>query len=417
MKTKIIRRSVLKGILDELRHNGKTIVFTNGCFDILHIGHLRYLQEAKALGDCLVVGLNTDDSVRQLKGPDRPFVPEFERAEMLAGFQCVDYVVLFSEVTAINLIKELRPSIYVKGGDYTALDQIPETETVQSIGAEIVIVPKIEGKSTSSLVQSLRVGAKHFPSVEGMLRPYSAVGIIPARLAATRLPNKPLLDIAGKPMVQWVYERAKRAKLLDDALVATPDEEIFACVESFGGKAVMTSAAHRSGTDRLAEAAEDLDADLILNIQGDEPLLDPGAVDALIEAMMRYPDVPMGSLMCPLKAEEEDNPAVVKVVADQEGFALYFSRARIPYPRDREAADPRKHIGIYAYRRDFLLAFPNMPPTPLERAESLEQLRALEHGYKIMMVETTFSPTSVDTPEDLESVRFVLENRAVNSNQ
>ena len=404
MKTKIVRRSVLKGILDEQRHAGKTIVFTNGCFDILHIGHLRYLQEAKALGDCLVVGLNTDESVRELKGPDRPFVSEFERAEMLAGFECVDYVVLFSEATAINLIKELRPNIYVKGGDYTDLSQIPETETVQSIGAEIVIVPKVEGKSTTRLVSQVRSIERSGPATG------KAIGIIPARLAATRLPNKPLLDIAGKPMVQWVYERAKSARMLDDVLVATPDEEIFARVESFGGKAVMTSPAHRSGTDRLAEAAESLDADLILNIQGDEPLLDPGSVDALAEAMMRYPDVPMGSLMCRLEAEEEDNPAVVKVVTDQQGLALYFSRARIPYPRDREAAEPRKHIGIYAYRRDFLLAFPNMAPTPLERAESLEQLRALENGYRIMMVETEFSPTSVDTQEDLERVRQILGN-------
>lgn len=403
MKTKIVRRSVLKGILDELRQAGKTIVFTNGCFDILHIGHLRYLEEAKALGDCLVVALNTDDSVRQLKGPDRPFVPEFERTEMLAGFQCVDWITLFSEVTAIDLIKELKPNIYVKGGDYTDLDQIPETETVRSIGAEIVIVPKTEGKSTTRLVSQVRsISNGRRPSVGG------TIGIIPARLAATRLPNKPLLDIAGKPMVQWVYERAKCVKL-DDVFIATPDEEIFACVESFGGKAVMTSAAHRSGTDRLAEAAESLDADLIVNIQGDEPLLDPGAVDALVEAMTRFPDVPMGSLMCPLEVEEDDDPAVVKVVTDQQGFALYFSRARIPYPRDREAAEPKKHIGIYAYRRDFLLAFPNMPPTPLEKAESLEQLRALENGYRIIMVETTFSPTSVDTPEDLDRVRKILD--------
>ena len=402
MKTKIVRRSVLKGILDELRQAGKTIVFTNGCFDILHIGHLRYLEEAKALGDCLVVGLNTDESVRQLKGPDRPFVSEFERTEMLAGFQCVNYVVLFSEVTAINLIRELRPNIYVKGGDYTALDQIPETETVQSVGAEIVIVPKVEGKSTTRLISQVRTLGRSGPATG------KVIAIIPARLAATRLPNKPLLDIAGKPMIQWVYERAKGVTLLDDVLVATPDEEIFECVESFGGKAVMTSPAHRSGTDRLAEAAENLDADLILNIQGDEPLLDPGSIEALAEKMMRLPDAPMGSLMCRLEAEEEDNPAVVKVVTDKEGFALYFSRARIPYPRDREAAEARKHIGIYAYRRDFLLAFPNMEPTPLERAESLEQLRALENGYKIMMVETDFSPTSVDTPEDLERVRKTL---------
>ena len=408
MKTKIVRRSVLKGILDELRQHGKTIVFTNGCFDILHIGHLRYLEEAKALGDCLVVGLNTDESVQQLKGPDRPFVSEFERAEMLAGFQCVDWITLFSEVTAINLIKELRPDIYVKGGDYTDLSQIPETETVQSIGAEIVIVPKIEGRSTTSLVQNLRVGAKHSTLHGEMLRPCKVIGIIPARLAATRLPNKPLLDIAGKPMIQWVCERAKSAKTLDDVLVATPDEEIFNCVESFGGKVVMTSPTHRSGTDRLAEAAEGLDADLILNIQGDEPLLDPGSVDALAEAMMRSPEVPMGSLMCRLEVEEEDNPAVVKVVTDQQGFALYFSRARIPYPRDREAAEPRKHIGIYAYRREFLIAFPGLEPTPLEKAESLEQLRALENGYRIMMVETAFSQTSVDTQEDLERVRQIL---------
>ena len=407
MKTKIVRRSVLKGILDELRRDRKKVVFTNGCFDILHIGHLRYLEDARSLGDCLVVGLNTDDSVRQLKGPERPFVPEFERAEMLAGFECVDYVCLFAETTAIKLITELRPDIYVKGGDYTSLDQIPEAETVRSLGAELVILPKVEGKSTTRLVSQLRM----IPDEEEprAVRRNKSVGVIPARMAATRLPNKPLLDIAGKPMIQWVYERARAASLLDDVLVATPDEEIRRCVERFGGRAVMTSHAHRSGTDRLAEVARNLDADIIVNIQGDEPLLDPAAVDSLVKAMAQAPDVPMGSLMCPLADErEEDDPDIVKVVADRQGFALYFSRARIPYPRHPEAARVYKHIGIYAYRREFLVEFAGLEPTPLEKAESLEQLRALENGYRIKMVETSFSPISIDTPEDLERVRRLL---------
>lgn len=405
MRTKIVRRSVLRTILDGLRQNGKQIVFTNGCFDILHIGHLRYLQESRALGDVLVIGLNTDDSVRHLKGPERPFVSEFERAEMLAGLACVDYVALFEEPTAIKLIEELRPEIYVKGGDYTSLDQIPEANTVRSYGGEIAIIPEIEGKSTSSLVSQVRTLTKEQRSSEGC----RCVGIIPARLAATRLPNKPLLDIAGKPMIQWVYERAQAASLLCEVMVATPDEEIAQAVEAFGGKAVMTSPAHRSGTDRLAEVARVLDADVIVNIQGDEPLLDPQAIDLLARTMIESPDVPMASMMCPISGEhEESDPAVVKVVTDRQGFALYFSRARIPFPRDPDSAQVRKHIGIYAYRCDFLIAYSGMEPTPLERAESLEQLRALENGYKIKMVETDASPTSVDTPEDLDRVRMIL---------
>ncbi len=408
MKIKIVRRSVLQTILGEARQNGKKIVFTNGCFDILHVGHLRYLEEAKALGDVLVIGLNTDDSVRQLKGPERPFVPELERAEMLAGLSCVDYVALFNEPTAIKLIEELHPDIYAKGGDYTSLDQIPEAPTVQSYGGEIIIVPPVEGKSTSSLISRVRALTDRRRKSDGC----KCVGIIPARLAATRLPNKPLLDICGKPMIQWVYEHAKEAALLDDVMVATPDEAIVQAVEAFGGKAVMTSPAHRSGTDRLAEVARGLDADVIVNIQGDEPLLDPAAVDLLTRTMIESPDVPMGSLMSVLSEEHEENdPAVVKVVTDSEGFALYFSRARIPFPRDPEAVRPRKHIGIYAYRRDFLIAYSGMLPTPLEQAESLEQLRALENGHKIRMVDTDFSPTSVDTAEDLERVREKMSDK------
>lgn len=405
---KIVRRSVLKGILGELRQKGRRVVFTNGCFDILHVGHLRYLQEAKALGDCLVVGLNTDDSVRQIKGPDRPFVSEFERAEMLAGLECVDYVTLFSETTPIVLIGELKPDIHVKGGDYRVED-LPEAEVVQSYGGEVRVLQEVKGKSTTSLVNRLRDKCTG-PRISATER--IAIGIIPARLAATRLPNKPLLEIAGKPMIQWVYEHACEARLLTDVIVATPDEAIFDAVESFGGRAVMTSSAHRSGTDRLAEAVQwegCPDADVIVNIQGDEPLLDPASIDVLAEAILADASIPMASLMCPLSPDEENEPAVVKVVTDLQGFALYFSRARIPYPRQPALA--WKHIGLYAYTRDFLLTFPTLAPTPLEQAESLEQLRALENGYRIRMLETDFTPTSVDTPDDLERVRSILENK------
>lgn len=407
--TKIVRRSVLRAILDEMKSEGRRVVFTNGCFDILHVGHLRYLEEAKSLGDCLVVGLNTDESVRGLKGPDRPFVPEFERAEMLAGLECVDYVTLFSEPTPIALIGEIKPDIHVKGGDYRAED-LPETEVVRSYGGEVSVLVEVEGKSTTNIVARILEGKAPSRPKRSQTSSRTAIGVIPARLAATRLPNKPLLDIAGKPMIQWVYEHARESRLLSDVLVATPDQAICDAVESFGGTAVTTSSEHRSGTDRLAEAVQWAGcppADVIVNIQGDEPLLDPVAIDLLAEAMIADPAIPMASLMCPLLPDEEDEPSVVKVVTDLNGFALYFSRARIPY--QRSPAGAWKHIGLYAYTRDFLLTFPALPPAPLETAESLEQLRALENGYRIRMVETDFTPTSVDTPEDLEKVRCILE--------
>ncbi len=242
-------------------------------------------------------------------------------------------------------------------------------------------------------------------------------GIIPARLAATRLPNKPLADIAGKPMIQRVWERALRAECLNKVLIATPDEEIFREVQAFGGTAIMTSPDHSSGTDRLAEAAQTLDADIIVNIQGDEPLIDTAAIQAATSPFTHSSqlstlnsDPRMSSLMCPCPTEDLDNPACVKVVCDLAGSALYFSRSRIPYPRATAAGSRvMQHIGLYAYRRDFLLEFAKLSPTPLEQAESLEQLRALEHGYSIRMVEIAEAPLSVDTPEDLERVRALFE--------
>lgn len=241
--------------------------------------------------------------------------------------------------------------------------------------------------------------------------------IIPARYASTRFPGKPLADLGGKPMIQWVCEGASRCPLIDQVLVATDDARIAAAVAAFGGTAVMTRTDHPTGTDRLAEVATRLASDLIVNVQGDEPLIDPAMITAAVEPLLADPAIPMATLQTPLTSLEEfRNPNVVKVVTDQLGFALYFSRAPIPYPRD--FADQlaarwvelatAKHVGLYAYRRDFLLRFPTLKPTPLEEQEKLEQLRALEHGYRIRVVTTAHGAQGVDTPEDLERVRCLL---------
>lgn len=235
------------------------------------------------------------------------------------------------------------------------------------------------------------------------------VGIIPARLAAVRLPNKPLLDIAGKPMIWWVWHHAKQAKTLSEVMVATPDEQIAEVVRGFGGIAVLTSPRHRSGTERLAEVAQELSADIVVNIQGDEPSMPPENIDAVTRPLIDDPSLVMSSLMCPATEEEKDKPTVVKVVVDQEHNALYFSRSRIPYPRNPSApAVVYKHLGIYAYRRDFLLRYAAMEPTSLEQMEMLEQLRVLENGYRIRMVRVEQTSIGVDTEEDLERVRAIL---------
>jgi 3-deoxy-manno-octulosonate cytidylyltransferase (CMP-KDO synthetase) len=240
----------------------------------------------------------------------------------------------------------------------------------------------------------------------------SVVGIIPARLAATRLPDKPLLDIAGKTMIQRVWERAQQARRLDSVYIATPDERIRQVVEEFGGVALMTSDRHRSGTDRLAEASAGLDAEIIVNIQGDEPLIEPGYIDRSVEPLLEDPALEMSSLMCICPEEERENPATVKVVAAANGDALYFSRSRIPFPRGEEGVPVMQHIGLYAYRRDFLLEFSKLSPTPLEITESLEQLRALENGRRIRMVAVEKAPLSVDTMEDLVRVQVLFADNA-----
>lgn len=237
--------------------------------------------------------------------------------------------------------------------------------------------------------------------------------IIPARYASTRLPGKPLRDIAGKPMIVRVYERAVQARLVRDVVVATDDERIRAAVEAHGGRAVMTRADHATGTDRLAEvAARMTDYDLVVNVQGDEPLIEPAVIDALIEPFLADETLSMATVKTEIHdAAEAENPNNVKVITDVNGNALYFSRARIPYARSA-GAKVYKHIGIYAYRRDFLLDYARMEQTPLELSESLEQLRALENGRRIRVVETDAVFIGVDTEEDLTAVNEIYRKNA-----
>lgn len=238
------------------------------------------------------------------------------------------------------------------------------------------------------------------------------LGVIPARFKSTRLEGKVLKDIAGKPMVQHVYERALKAACLDQLLVATEDERVLTAVQRFGGRAVMTAEKHASGTDRVAEVAAEIDADVVVNIQGDEPLLDPRMIDELVAPFTSNPELEMVTLKKPVLEESEfTDPNVVKVVTDRSGFALYFSRSLIPYPRYRtEEFKVFEHIGLYAYSRPCLLTLTSLEPTPLEKVESLEQLRALENGIRIFLVETHCRGqlVSVDTQADLEKVCRIL---------
>ncbi len=257
-----------------------------------------------------------------------------------------------------------------------------------------------------------------------------ALVVIPARYGSTRFPGKPLALLRGRPVIQHVYERAAQSTRAEDVVVATDDERIVAAVARFGGRAVMTSPAARTGTERVAEVARGRQAQVIINVQGDEPLIRAEMIDQLVEYLERHRAVPMASLMTPIHRREDlERPHLVKVVVDRDGFALYFSRAPIPSARpptgsrvegrgSREDKTPSpftlhpspyyKHLGIYGYQRHFLLRFPHLPPTPLEQHEQLEQLRALEHGHRIKLLETAHDTIGVDTPEDLVRVETLL---------
>jgi 3-deoxy-D-manno-octulosonate cytidylyltransferase len=234
------------------------------------------------------------------------------------------------------------------------------------------------------------------------------VGAIPARYGSTRLPGKPLLPIAGRPMIEHVYTRVARARGLARVVVLTDDERIARAVEGFGGEWEMTPADCASGTDRIAWAARRWGAAAVINIQGDEPLIDPEGVSRVAEHLTANPEDPIVTLATPAAPEEMGDPSAVKVVLARDGAALYFSRAPIPYPRQEGGAAPLKHLGIYGYQRQALLQLAGLPPSPLERSESLEQLRALENGIPIRVLVVDRGSFGVDTAEDLERVEGIL---------
>jgi 3-deoxy-manno-octulosonate cytidylyltransferase (CMP-KDO synthetase) len=252
--------------------------------------------------------------------------------------------------------------------------------------------------------------------------------IIPARYASTRLPGKPLIDIAGKPMILHVVQRAREVSLINRVIVATDDQRVLKAVVEAGEEAILTSPDHRTGTDRLAEVAADLEDEIIVNVQGDEPLIEAATIEAAIAPLLADPSIVLSTTCEPIESVEDIlDPSVVKVVVDQEGFAIYFSRNPIPFPREAVLehgsvekalrAQPElstlysKHTGLYAYRREFLLTFTGLVSTKLERVEALEQLRALEHGFKIKVVPVAQRSIGVDTPEDLERVRRVISEK------
>lgn len=238
------------------------------------------------------------------------------------------------------------------------------------------------------------------------------LGVIPSRYASTRLEGKPLKDICGHTMIEWVYKRTKLSNL-DEVVVATDDERIYKEVERFGGKAILTSKEHENGTSRIAEVCTKYeDYDVIVNVQGDEPLIEPEMINSIINSFKEDDTISMSTLKYKIDTMEEiENPNYVKVITDKKGYALYFSRSVIPYPRKLDIQNYYKHVGIYGYKRDFVVEYAKMEPTPLELSESLEQLRALENRYRIKVMETPYKIIGVDTQEELEKVReYIKEN-------
>ncbi len=237
------------------------------------------------------------------------------------------------------------------------------------------------------------------------------IGVIPARFESSRFPGKVLANIAGRTMIQWVWEAASKSTMLEDLIIATDDERVIKAAETFEGKAVLTSKDYSSGTDRICEVVNPLDVKVVINIQADEPLINSSMIDELARILLEDTSIQVATLRYRIEDSDELNdPNVVKVVTDKDDFALYFSRSLIPYTHDarRTTHDAYKHIGMYAYTKDFLFTFANLTPSFLEQAEQLEQLRALEHGYKIKVIDAGCDSISVDTPRDLEKVRKKL---------
>jgi len=250
------------------------------------------------------------------------------------------------------------------------------------------------------------------------MTPQRILGVIPSRYASTRLPGKPLLDICGKTMLEHVYRRAVASGVFFRVVIATDDERIFEAARKFGGDVAMTRADHPDGSSRVAEVARSIEADYVINIQGDEPMLDPRMLRELAEGFMADAEADSATVCVPISSEEDlANPDIVKVVRGQNGRALYFSRSLIPYPRKITGCPVYEHLGIYAFRKDFLLKFVNLPPTPLMETESLEQLRILEHGYTMAVIPTKYPSQgpNVNTPADIEKIRRILEKQSCGS--
>jgi 3-deoxy-manno-octulosonate cytidylyltransferase (CMP-KDO synthetase) len=247
------------------------------------------------------------------------------------------------------------------------------------------------------------------------MSPARIVVVIPARYGATRLPGKPLVLLAGKPMIQRVYERAKLAQSVDQVIVATDDERILKAVEGFGGEARMTRTDHRTGTERVAEVAAHVAGDVFVNVQGDEPLLDPAAVDTAVSSLLEEPQASISTVATPVKTPGDImDPNVVKTVVDFDGNALYFSRAPIPWVRDTGSkilVRHMKHLGLYVFQREALLEYPTLPQGELERIEQLEQLRWMENGWKIRVAEVEHDAVSVDVPADVERAEKLLREQ------
>jgi len=236
--------------------------------------------------------------------------------------------------------------------------------------------------------------------------------IIPARYASTRLQGKPLLKVNGKPIIQWVYERAMQSKFADCVIVATDDRRIFKAVNSFGGEAQMTLAKHQSGSDRIAEIVyKRSEFNIVVNVQGDEPLISPESIDMAVETLISDESADMSTLVREITDKTEIlNPNLVKTVIANDGKALYFSRAAIPYEREEGVAKYYAHIGLYVYRREALLKMTKLKQTDLEKAECLEQLRALQNGFVIKTVKVDYKPLGIDTPEDFEEFKQKVSN-------
>lgn len=418
---KIIARENLAAWVQKRRaeNNAVKIVFTNGCFDILHSGHVALLEQARALGDLLVVGVNSDASVRRLKGDSRPINTASARAGVLCALGDVDAVCVFEDDTPIPLLEEVRPDIHVKGGDYK-IEDLPEAATVKKHGGDIVIISLCEGFSTTATLSRLQNQTSEIKTVV----------IIPARYASTRFPGKPLVKIGEKTVIECVVAAALQTRASRPIYVATDDTRIATAIEgAFAPEeavAVMTSEHCATGTDRLAQVVREKFSDerperlIVVNVQGDEPFINPAHLDALIAAMQEG-STPgagaprMATLATPLEAEDTGDANVVKVVCAQNGDALYFSRLPIPFAREARQQDelPRlRHLGVYAYEAQWLLEMADLPPSPLETIEKLEQLRALENGVPIRVVVVEgVVPIAIDTPEDLAKAQAFWETQ------